>query len=271
MDRKVGLIGTGVMGSSIIKGLVSSGTVSGDNIYVYDTSKEKMLALKAEYGTNPTLSNEEVVEKSDVIILAVKPNIVKIALETCKSKFDENKILISIVAGVPIKTYKDILGSDRKIIRTMPNTPLQVGEGVTLISRDDKVSDEDVAFAKAIFGCAGMVEELDESLMSDIIALTSSSPAYIFMLIEAMSDAAVQCGIPRVLTYKLASQAVLGASKMVLEMGKHPGELKDQVCTPAGTTIEAISVLEKKGFRHAMIEAMNACTRRAREIGKIYG
>jgi len=142
---------------------------------------------------------------------------------------------------------------------------------MTLISYDNNISENDIKTVKAIMECFGKVETLDEKLMSEVTALTGSSPAYVFMFIEAMADAAVLSGIPRNIAYKLASQAVLGSAKMVLETGKHPGELKDQVCSPAGTTIEAVSSLEKNGFRYAVIEAMDACTKRAREIGKIYG
>ena len=152
----------------------------------------------------------------------------------------------------------------------MPNMPALVCEGMTLVSADGITDQEDINKVKTLFNCIGKVEMLDEKLMSEVTALTGSSPAYVFMFIEAMADAAVLSGIPRILAYKLASQAVLGSAKMVLETGKHPGQLKDEICSPAGTTIEAVGVLEKNGFRSAVIEAMNECTKRAREIGKTY-
>jgi pyrroline-5-carboxylate reductase len=268
MDLKVGFIGAGNMGSALIKGIISSGLLQPENISVSDADRAKTESLSKETGVYVSYSNNDVIERSDYIILAVKPNMVRTVLEPCKELFHNGKVLISIAAGVPIKTFKDILGALSKIIRTIPNTPALVGEGMTLISCDETITESEKDVAKKLFECVGKVEMLDETLMSEVIALTSSSPAYIFMFIEAMADAAVLSGIPRVLAYKLAAQAVLGSAKMVLETGKHPGELKDQVCSPAGTTIEAVAALEKNGFRYTVMEAMNECTRKARELGR---
>lgn len=271
MDIRLGFIGTGNMGTAMIKSIVKSGKVPAERIFLFDVDKDKLKALCRETGTTAVESSEEVIQKSDVIILAVKPNMVKTVLEPLKGLFNENKLLISVAVGIPIKFYKSILGNDVKIIRTMPNTPALVGEGMTLVSTDGTVKEEEIQTAISLFECCGKAEQLDEKLMSEVTALTSSSPAYVFMFIEAMADAAVLSGIPRNLAYKLASQAVLGSAKMVLETGRHPGQLKDDVCSPAGTTIEAVASLEKDGFRSAVIEAMNECTKKAKEIGKIYG
>mgnify|MGYP005836665565 CR=1 FL=1 len=268
---RIGFIGTGNMGSAMVKSIVKSGIAPASNIYMTDINTEKLTQLKNETGANILDSNRELIEKSDIIILAVKPNTIKNVLEECKDCFDNNKIMISIAVGIPIKFYKDIVGNDKKIIRAMPNTPALVGEGMTLISYESNIGEEDIKKVTKILECTGRVEVLEEKLMSEVTALTGSSPAYVFMFIEAMADAAVLSGIPRALAYKLAAQAVLGSAKMVLETEKHPGELKDQVCSPAGTTIEAVAALEKNGFRYAVIEAMNECTKRAREIGRIYG
>lgn len=270
MNIRLGFIGVGNMGSAIIKSVAKSNIIAPDRIFIYDVDAEKMEALKKETGANIANSGAYVVENSDVIILAVKPNIVKPVLESFKDKLDNKKILVSIAVGLPIKLFKDVIGDDKKVIRTMPNTPAMVGEGMTLISYDNNIGEEDLKIVKTIFETFGKVDTLDEKLMSEVTALTGSSPAYVFMFIEAMADAAVLSGIPRNLAYRLAAQAVSGSAKMVLETGKHPGELKDQVCSPAGTTIEAVSILEKNGFRYAVIEAMNECTKRAREIGKQY-
>lgn len=268
MNRRIGFIGVGNMGGALVRGIVKAGIVPAGDIFIYDTDTEKAAALRAETGVQVSSGSEELMKHSDVIVLAVKPAYVKKALESCKQEFGSSKVLVSVAAGVPVKTYKDILGAGSKVVRTMPNTPALVGEGMTLVSFDETVSTEEKELVKGLFRAVGKVEELEERLMSEVIALTGSSPAYVFMFIEAMADAAVLSGIPRALAYKLASQAVLGSAKMVLETGKHPGELKDQVCSPAGTTIEAVAVLEKTGFRSAVIEAMNACTDRAREIGR---
>mgnify|MGYP000854031433 CR=1 FL=1 len=268
MDKKIGFIGAGNMGYAMIKSIAQSNIVEPDKIYVYDVDGERLSKLRDEAGINITKSESETVDICDIIILAVKPNILEAVLEACKNSFDNSKILVSVAVGVPIKFYKKIIGEDKKVIRTMPNTPALVGEGMTLVSTDSSIGKDELEYVMKIFGCFGRAELLDEKLMSEVTALTSSSPAYVFMFIEAMADAAVLSGIPRNLSYKLAAQAVLGSAKMVLETGKHPGELKDMVCSPAGTTIEAVSTLEKNKFRYAVIEAMNECTKKAREIGK---
>lgn len=193
---------------------------------------------------------------------------VKTILNDIKPAIDNKKILVSVAVGIPIKFYKGIIGEDKKFIRTMPNTPALVGEGMTLVCWDDSINNDERKSINKLFSCSGKIEELDESLMSEVTALTGSSPAYVFMFIEAMADAAVKSGIQRKLAYRLAAQAVLGSAKMVLDTGKHPAELKDMVCSPAGTTIEAVATLEQEGFRNAIIKAMDECTKKAREIGR---
>jgi len=269
--KKIGFMGTGVMGTAMIKGIIKANIVNPFDIFVFDLDKQKLQALKVELGVNAVADSTEIVEKCDYIILAVKPNVVKVVLEGIKHVFSSDKLLISIAAGIPLKTYKNALGEDKKVIRAMPNTPAIIGEGMTLISFDQCVPEDNIKDAMNILGALGKVECLEERLMNEVVALTGSSPAYIFMLIEAMADAAVLSGIPRQTAYRLASQAVSGSAKMVAETGKHPGELKDQVCSPAGTTIEAVASLEKNGFRNSIIEAMNECTKKAKELGKIYG
>lgn len=266
MAIKLGFIGTGNMGSALIKGIISSGLLKAQDIYITDIDVEKATQLCKDTGVGFLKSNAEVVKLSDIVILAVKPNIVDVALSDCKDSFDSKKTLVSVAAGVPIKKYKSIIGENKKVVRVMPNTPALVAEGMTLLSPCSEVTDDELKTIRKLFDCVGKTEILNEELMSDVIALTSSSPAYIFILIEAMSDAAVLSGIPRPLSYKLAAQAVMGSAKMVFETGRHPGELKDMVCSPAGTTIAAVASLEKNAFRSAIIEAMNACTKRAKEL-----
>lgn len=268
MNMRLGFIGAGNMGAALLKGIVGSGFIAPQNINIYDVDMQKTAALKKEAGVRVLCGNNEVVVNSDVIILAVKPAYIRQVLEECRGSFGKSRILVSIAVGVSIKTIKDIAGEELKIVRTMPNIPVTVGEGMTLISFDASISAEEKEIVRKLFECSGKAEELEERLMSEVTALTGSSPAYVFVFIEAMADAAVLSGIPRNLAYKLASQAVLGSAKMVLESGMHPGELKDQVCSPAGTTIEAISALEKNGFRYAVMDAMNECTKKAREIGR---
>ncbi len=270
MDVRLGFVGTGNMGSALIKSIVRSNFLPVDRISMFDVDRNKLEQLKNETGIDYMSTAAELVKWADMIVLAVKPNILKTVLEGLKPEIDENKVIVSFAVGIPISFYEDILGEDKKIVRTMPNTPALVGEGMTLISQNKNVNELELAIVKKMFDCAGKSEYLSEKLMSEVTALTGSSPAYVFMFIEAMADAAVLSGIPRELSYKLAAQAVLGSAKMVLETGLHPGVLKDQVCSPGGTTIEAVSALEKNGFRYAVIDAMNECTKKARLIGEAY-
>ena len=268
MDFKLGFVGTGNMGSAVIKSLVKANFLPGDKISMFDVDKNKLEKLKIETGVGYMSSAKEVVEWSDIIILAVKPNILKNVLEDLKPQIDDKKVIVSFAVGIPISFYEEILGTDKKIIRTMPNTPAMVGEGMTLVCENRNVTEAELTIVKNLFDCTGKCEVLPEKLMTEVTALTGSSPAYVFMFIEAMADAAVLSGIPRDMSYRLAAQAVLGSAKMVLETGLHPGILKDQVCSPGGTTIEAVASLEKNGFRYAIMEAMDQCTKKAKLVGE---
>lgn len=266
MSIKVGVIGTGNMGGAIIKGILSSGRAY--EVYAYDINTKLTDDLKSKYPIAVMPSVQELTGMCDVVIAAVKPQFMENVIKECAEKLSESKLFVTVAVGLPIAYYAKILGSDKKIVRTMPNTPALVREGITIVSFGKNIAPDEKQLVKDIFSCIGSVEELDESLMSEVTALTSSSPAYVYMMIEAMADAAVQSGIPRNISYRLAAQAVLGSAKMVLETQKHPAELKDMVCSPAGTTIEAVFALEEKGFRHAIMSAMKECTKKALEIGR---
>jgi pyrroline-5-carboxylate reductase len=270
MDIKLGFVGTGNMGSALIKSLVKTNFLPADKISMFDVDKNKMEQLKNETGINYFGTAKELVQWSDIIVLAVKPNILKNVLEELKPVIDGKKVIVSFAVGIPVSFYEDIIGTDKKIVRSMPNTPAMVGEGMTLICHNPNVTELEFGIVKQMFDCAGKCESLNEKLMNEVTALTGSSPAYVFMFIEAMADGAVLSGIPRDMAYRLAAQAVLGSAKMVLETGLHPGILKDQVCSPGGTTIEAVNALEKNGFRYTVMDAMNECTKKARFIGEIY-
>jgi len=268
MTYRVGFIGTGKMGGAMLKSIASGDAGKQFELYGYDVNRTLLSNMSSEIGFETCENAGQLVSCCDIIVLAVKPQYAQPVLEEIKGFFTEDKLLVTIIVGLPISFYKKILGDNVRIVRTMPNTPAMVGAGMTLMCCDQKVTDEGKNIVKRLLGFSGLVEELEERLMNEVTALTGSSPAYIFVLIEAMADAAVLSGIPRSLAYKLASQAVMGSAKMVLETGKHPGELKDMVCSPAGTTIEAIAALEQTGFRNAIITAMTKCTEKAREIGK---
>jgi pyrroline-5-carboxylate reductase len=266
MAVKIGFIGTGNMGGAILKGL----SVQHDKyeIFAYELNTKLADDLSRSYAVKFLNSIGGLIDTCQVVIAAVKPSQMDVVMKDCANHFDSKKLFITIAAGLPIKYYESFLGSDKKIVRTMPNTPALVGEGMTVVSYGKNVERSEIELVISIFSSMGRVEELPESMMSDVIALTSSSPAYVFMMIEAMADAAVKFGIPRNTSYRLAAQTVMGSAKMVLETGRHPAELKDMVCSPAGTTIEAVAALENKGFRNAIIHAMDECTKRAKEIGR---
>ncbi|MCX7715351.1 MAG: pyrroline-5-carboxylate reductase [Clostridia bacterium] len=266
MIMKLAVIGAGNMSSALVSGIIKNEVLSSSDISVSDLDKEK-LSLMAEKGVNTYSSNIEAAEGADIVIIAVKPNIYPIvAKEMSKLKTGQEKIFVTIAPGISIADIKEWLGFDAKIIRTMPNTPAMVGEGMTALCYESPVTEEDYGKVRLLFEAVGQTELMSEKMVNSVVSVSGSSPAYVYMLIEAMADAAVYDGIPRNTAYKLAAQSVLGSAKMVLETGEHPGKLKDMVCSPGGTTISAVQVLEEEGFRSSIIKAMLACNKKAREM-----
>lgn len=261
---KIGFIGGGNMAGAIVNGVIAAGLCEKKDICVCDISPETLKKYDEEIITS---SDNRAVISCDYIVLAVKPFILSKVLEDIKNEDIKNKVFISIAAGISVAEIKSVLGENAKVVRVMPNTPAQVGEGMTVIAKpDDKVTEEEMSNVIGIFDAVGKTEIMDEKMINVVTGVSGSSPAYVFMLIEAMADAGVTGGIPRDAAYKLAAQSVLGSAKMVLETGKHPGELKDMVCSPKGTTIEAVAELEKRGFRSAVIEAIKKCNEKANNI-----
>ena len=210
----------------------------------------------------------DLVQQSDMIILAVKPHYIRGVIDDVRPAL-EGKAVISIAAGWTVDMLADALeDTGATYLRVMPNTPAMVGEGMTALCDDSTFSKDDFAFAKGIFDAVGRTVILPERLFDGVIAISGSSPAYVFMMIEAMADAGVREGLPRACAYEMASQAVLGSALMVLSSGTHPASLKDAVCSPGGTTIEAVEELERKGFRGAIMDAMKACADKSREMSK---
>ena len=236
MEKKIGFIGCGNMGKAILGGLIASGQVLPGQIWVYTPSPDKVAALRDEFGINAAQSPQEVAQVANIVFGAVKP-------------------------GIMVKVLSDIASS-------LPNTPSLVNAGMTSVTPNALVTPEDIADVLNIFRCFGAAEEIAEPMIHPVVGVSGSAPAYVFMFIEAMADAAVLGGMPRAQAYKFAAQAVMGSAKMVLETGKHPGELKDMVCSPGGTTIEAVRVLEDKGFRSAVIEAMAKCMEKSDKMSK---
>ena len=265
---KIGFIGTGNMGSALIEGYIGNDSSRGRYIYAYDKDERKREILIEKYGLNMCESSKQVVEESDIIILAVKPNIYGYVLEEISSKVTEEKIIVSIAAGVSIKYMESFFNQDIKIVRTMPNTPALVGEGMTAITKNRNINESDLKNIIDIFNLVGVTEIIEEDKMEVATGISGSSPAYVYMFIEALADGAVLNGLSREQAYKFAAQAVMGAAKMVKESDMHPGELKDMVCSPGGTTIEAVRSLEESGFRSAVIKAVDVCTDKAKKMGK---
>lgn len=260
---KFGFIGTGNMGSAIIEGMIKK--YRPFDIMISDKNREVSRAACEKYGTMSAESNIEVTN-CDFLFLCVKPNVLFDVIDEIKESVTERTTVISIVAGKSIKSIEEAFGKSIGIVRVMPNTPALVGEGMSAICKNEYVSQDNLDTVMDVFASFGIAEEIPENLMDVVTGVSGSSPAYVFMMIEAMADAAVLGGMPRDKAYTFAAQAVLGSAKMVLETNKHPGELKDMVCSPGGTTIEAVAELEKTGFRSSMIEAITKCIEKSRRL-----
>lgn len=256
---KLGFIGMGNMASAIMGGITAMQVVSANEIIGADISAQGREKIKQQFGIQVTDNNKEVIKRAEVVILCVKPQFCEDVINDIKDEIKGNQLIISIAPGKTLSWLAEQFGKPVKIVRTMPNTPAMVGEGMTAACQNEQVTEEEMAYVRTLLESFGRMEIVAERLMDTVVATSGSSPAYVFMMIEAMADAAVSGGMPRSQAYQFAAQAVVGSAKLLLETGKHPGELKDMVCSPAGTTIEAVRVLEERGFRSAIIEAMKAC------------
>ncbi|SFP84614.1 pyrroline-5-carboxylate reductase [Oscillibacter sp. PC13] len=268
MGKKIGFIGCGVMGKSIMGGIIGSGIAAPGDITASDVFIPGLEAAKAELGIHVTTDNKEVVKNSDVIFLVVKPYILKEAIASVKDCITPDKLFISIAAGQTLEILKGYFGEGVKTIRVMPNTPAQVTAGMTGVCHNELVTEEDMEYAMELLNAFGKAEQVPEHLLDAVTGISGSGPAYVFLFIEALADGGVLEGLPRDQAYTFAAQTVYGSAKMVLDTGKHPGVLKDAVCSPAGTTIAAVAALERNNFRNAVIEAVHACAERSREMGK---
>lgn len=263
---KIGFIGLGNMAGAMISGIINSTLAAPEDIYGSANTKESVERAVNKYGINGCNDNGQVVLNSDVVIFAVKPQMYETVIKTVAEFITPEKIVVSIAPGKTIEWLASLMPAGSKIVRCMPNTPALVGEGCTGVCRNEKVLTEDFAKVMSILESFGKAFEVKESVMDAVVAVSGSSPAYIFIMIEAMADGAVMAGMPRAQAYEFAAQSVLGSAKMVLETGRHPGDLKDMVCSPAGTTIEAVRVLEERGFRAAVIAAEKACADKSKGI-----
>lgn len=263
---KLGFIGTGNMAGAIMGGIIKNRIFAPEEIIGADISPAGREKVKELYGINVTDDNCRAAKEAEVLVLSVKPQYYAETIAQIRDEIHDGQIVITIAPGKTLEWLEEQFGKPVKIVRTMPNTPALVGEGMTAACVNKYVTEEEKAYAVKILQSFGKVEIVPENLIDAVVAVSGSSPAYIFMFIEAMADAAVAEGMPRAQAYQFASQAVYGSAKMVMETGKHPGELKDMVCSPAGTTIEAVRVLEEKGLRSAVMEAMKVCAEMSRKM-----
>jgi len=268
MNKTIGFIGCGNMAQAMISGIVKSKLVSGEKVIASNPSDKNLIKVKKEYDILITQNNTEVAKFSDIVILAVKPYKYFQVIDEIKEYLKKDVIIVTIAAGITLEHMSKALGDDAKVIRTMPNTPALVGEGMSALCANSNITKGELDLVIDIFESFGKVEILEEKLIDVVPAVSGSSPAYVYMFIEALGDGAVLQGMPRDKAYKMAAQAVLGAAKMVLETGEHPGKLKDNVCSPGGTTIEAVYTLEKNNFRGSIMSAMESCTQKAIKMGE---
>jgi pyrroline-5-carboxylate reductase len=264
---RVAFLGAGNMGEALIKGLTQTGLVPAGSITAADPRADHLEQVAKRYGIRAVADNCTLVSDADVIILAVKPQIMAAVLKEVASAVDEGKLLISIAAGVATRKLRDQLGKPARLIRVMPNTPALVLEGVTAIARAEGLRPGDLEAAQELFAAVGKVVVLEESAMDAVTGLSGSGPAYVAIAIEALADGGVKMGLDRATATLLAAQTMLGSARLILETGVHPGQLKDMVSSPGGTTIAGIAALEDGGFRRALIQAVERATLRSRELG----
>lgn len=264
--KKVGCIGTGVMGSALMESVIR--VIGGDQVVVCDADAQKAEAFCKKNGCVHAGSNRDVASGADYVFLAVKPQYLLPVLEEISSKLSAETVVVSMAAGVKIEFLRKHLDGHAKIIRIMPNTPAAVGSAMIAIAPDTGVLPAETQELQRLLSSAGLTEQTGEHLMDAVTAVSGSGPAYCYLFIEALSDAAVQMGMPRAQAIRYAAQTLKGSAEMVLQTGTHPGVLKDSVCSPAGTTIAGVTKLEEKGFRSAVIAAALAAWERSRELGK---
>jgi pyrroline-5-carboxylate reductase len=267
LKQSVGIIGTGAMGSALARGLIKSG-VAPSQVLISDSHRERVETVASETGAVLCPTNKGLVERSEVVVLAVKPATLGTVLDDLRPTTNKLQLLISIAAGVKVATIESHLDRNIPIVRAMPNNASQVLEGACALCGNLLVEEAQMAVAKAIFQACGTVVQVEEEWLDAVTALSGSGPAYVYLMIEALIDGGVKAGLPRVIAHDLATQTVLGAAKMVIETKRHPAELKDLVATPSGTTIQALALLEQAGFRSALIEAIGVATKRSKELGK---
>jgi pyrroline-5-carboxylate reductase len=263
-----GFIGAGKMATALARGMIRAGTATANSIVASDPLEATRAAIVQETGVSIAENNLDLVRQSQVIVLAVKPQSMAEVLEQIRPVVGADHLVISIAAGVTLTTIGAALGADRRIVRVMPNTPALVGEGASGYCMGPHVRPGDEEVVRSCLAAVGRAHRVPESMLDAVTGLSGSGPAFVYMIIEALSDGGVRVGLPRDIATALAAQTVLGAAKMVLETGLHPGVLKDQVTSPGGTTIAGLHALERGGLRSALIDAVQAATLRSAELAE---
>lgn len=269
-NKKISLIGTGNMGEAIVSGLIGSGSSNAKDIICTDIREDQLASVQKKYGVTTTTNNIEAIQLSEIVIYAVKPQIIAAVLKETASALDMSKLVISIAAGVPLVAIESSLNKKLRLIRVMPNIAAFVQESATVVAAGKNATEDDIKISMAIFDAMGKTIFIKENILMDAITgLSGSGPAYIFLIIDALADAGVKVGLSRQDALFLSTQTVLGAAKLLMETKEHPGKLKDMVTSPGGTAIAGIHTLEKGGLRTTLINAVEVATNRSRELGEI--
>lgn len=266
IKMKIGFIGLGNMATAMIGGIIGKGLYQRDELIGSAKTAETAQRVAKRYGIETYTDNQKVAACADVLVLAVKPVFLPEVIAEIRDSIDSSKLVISIAAGKSIEWLEDQFGKPLRLVRCMPNTPALVGEACTCVCLKEDITQADSKFVIRLMESFGTASVLPERLIDAFTGVAGSSPAYVFLFLEAMADAAVCSGIPRKQAYEFAAQSVLGSAKLMLQTGMHPGELKDMVCSPGGTTIEAVKVLEEKGMRAAVIDAVEACVNKSKML-----
>lgn len=260
---QLGIIGCGNMGGAILSRVLSSKTLCACDVLVSEPSEDARARVVSQYGVDVTGDNAKAARCCKTLILAVKPRLYETVLSQIAGELAHDATVVAIAPGFTLERLESLLNKPVAVIRAMPNTPAMVGEGMTGLCANARATQAQIDEAMRYFACLGRAEMVSEYMMDAVVGVSGSASAYAFMMIDAMADGAVRGGMPRAQAIRFAAQALLGGAKMVLETGKHPSELKDMVCTPAGTTIEAVAKLEECGFRNSILQAMDACIKKA--------
>ena len=268
ISGKLGFIGAGNMAGALIRGLIHSGTVGKERIMASDVSPDRLAHLEKLHGIATTADNHALIRACDVLVLAVKPQAMDKVLAQVARDVEARHLVVSVAAGVPVAAIEGKLPAGTRLVRSMPNTAAIVLAGATAIAAGSHATEADLATARTLFEAVGRVVELDESLLDAVTGLSGSGPAYVMLMIEALADGGVKVGLHRDTALLLAAQTVFGSAKLLLETGEHPGRLKDQVTSPGGTAIAGLHTLEAGGLRRTLIDAVEAATKRAAELGE---